>query len=249
MEENGSWSANLKTMSRFCYIFPSILILSLSKTEGSMSSKPDKLYTIFLPPDDFQERTKRKEVWLTRNSASRQMWEGQKWEQHHLSRDRHQHHSFVIITLMIIINFIVNFIAVFVDFFQLKILPSSHGPSCEWSRCLQEVFPVATHWWFRQTRTAGSEDHVFCVCFADFFLWCWQISSHQDQISQEHILCVNISSNSSGSIAFERCSDNFDKSAWVWFHQKDGCHLSSENIPNVCDMWHLQKCVVFVQAV
>ena len=85
----------------------------------------------------------------------------------------------IIVTLMIIINFIVNFIVVFVDFFQLKILASSHRPSCEWSRCLPEVFPVATLWWFRQTCTAGSEDHVFCVCFADFFviLCHWQIST------------------------------------------------------------------------
>ena len=65
------------------------------------------------------------------------------------------------------------------------------------------------------------------------------------KVSQEHILRVHISSNSSGSITFERCSDNFDKSAWVWFHQKDGCHLSSENIPNLCDLWHLHKCGCF----
>ena len=158
-----------------------------------------------------------------------------------------------IICLVIVINIIVllapsgapSTLSVSLLTFQLKILASSHGPSCEWSQCLPEVFPGATHWWFRQTCTAGSEDRVLCVCFADFFVFLcyWQISSQQDQISQEHILRVHISSNSSGCITFERCSDNFDKSAWVWFHHRDGCHLSSENIPNVCDIF--TKAVVF----
>ena len=162
-----------------------MIVLSLSKTEGSMSSKPDKLYTIFLQMISKRGQSVRKYGW--HGTAPRGRCEKVKNENS-------------IICLVIVINILIefsnqryilswsspsnvmmlNFITVFVDFFQLKILASSHGPSCEWSRCLQEVFPVATHWWFRQTCTAGSEDHVFCVCFADFF-WCWQISTQQDQ--------------------------------------------------------------------
>ena len=95
----------------------------------------------------------------------------------------HQHHSFVIITIMISSPkvWMVNFFTIFVDFFQLKILPSSHGPPCEWSRCLPEVFPMATHTGDLDKRAQQDQSITYFVLVLPIFLWCWQISTQQDQ--------------------------------------------------------------------